>query len=385
MTKLGKIELGHLLSGAAFLGSGGGGSIKAGQMFIDRILKEGGVSITDKPLKGDGCVMADIGANAAIEAGQVDALIQSFTVLDDYWKAVNGKRMTCLYPIETGPENTLAPLVLGAIKGLPVFDGDGGGRAVPEVQLCSFASAGISVAPLAMANDGQDAIIAFSGNAADMDKMLRPMTAAPQFGNSASMALFAAKNKDLAKASVKGAISFAIQVGRFLDTLKKKKPAVSKPLLSLVNKRNACLIAYGTVTIVEDEMEGAFDLGRVVIKDAMSEGMVTIYTQNENIIAFSSTESATITVAPHSICYLRADLQPITNAELKQDDKVWLMGVEATPELTTSSVLDGFALVLSGLGYGGTVGSLHAKLSWKPLGNVLLSLPSLEKKLDPMC
>ena len=181
--KLGKIELEHLLAGAAFLGSGGGGSIKAGQMFIDRIVKEGGVYITTKPPTGDGCVMADIGANAAIEAGQVDALIRCFTVMDDYWHAVNSTHLTCLYPIETGPENTLAPMVLGAIKGLPVFDGDGGGRTVPEVQLCSYASAGINVAPLAMANEGKDAIIAFSANAADMDKMLRPMTAAPQFGN----------------------------------------------------------------------------------------------------------------------------------------------------------------------------------------------------------
>lgn len=381
--KLGKTELDHLLNGAAFLGSGGGGSIKAGQMFVDRIVKEGGVTVTDVPPAGDGCVMADIGANAAIEAGQVNALIRSFEVMDDYWYAVHQRRITCLYPVETGPENTLAPLVLGAVKGLPVYDGDGGGRAVPEVQLCSYASAGISAAPLAMANDGKDAIIAFSGSAAEMDEMLRPMTAAPQFGNSASMALFAAKNTDLAKASVQGAISYAMAVGQFLEAIKGGLPTADT-LHTKVNERNACLLAYGNVMVVEDQMEGAFDLGKVVVKDAMGQGLVTIYTQNENIIAFSSTESATITVAPHSICYLRSDLQPVTNAELKKGDRIWLMGVEARSELTTASVMEGFAVILSGLGYGGTVGSLHPKLSWAPLGDVLTSLPELEAELDPL-
>ena len=61
------------------------------------------------------------------------------------------------------------------------------------------------------------------------------------------------------------------------------------------------------------------------------------------------------------------------------------MGVEATSELTNPSVMEGFATVLLGLGYGGLVGSLHAKLSWAPLGNVLLSLPELETELDPLC
>lgn len=383
MTRLGKKELNALLRGCAFLGSGGGGSIKAGEMFIDRILKEGGVELTDKAPEGGGCVFADIGANAAIEAGQIDALVHSFDKMEQYQKASHGSELTCLFPVETGPENTFAPLVLGAIKKLPVYDGDGGGRAVPEIQLCSFASAGISAAPVVLTNEGNDAIIAFADSASEIDEMLRPITAASQFGNSASMALFAAKNSDLVKASVKGAISYAMNVGQFLDVLK-EKDALPESLQTEVNKRNACLLSYGEVTAVEDEMEGAFDLGKVVIHDVMGKGSVSIYTQNENIIAFSSKESATISVAPHSICYLKSDLQPVTNAELKKGDRIWLMGVEAQSELTTPAVMSGFAKVLSGLGYAGSVGSLHPNLSWAPLGDVLKSLPEMEDTLNTL-
>lgn len=371
MRTLKQPELEALAQGAALLGGGGGGSLAAAQMFIPVIAKAGGITLTDAPPAGDGCVLADIGANSSIEAGQVKAIDNCMALLT---AQRGGKAFTCLYAVETGPENTLAPMVYAAQHGLPVFDGDGAGRAVPEIPLCSYATSGINVNPLAIANDGPDAVVAFAKDSADMDALLRPITAANQFGGSASMALWAASNATLAQAAIPGTISYALTLGQFLQAMRSGDRALAEQLVPALNARKACVLTVATVTSINNNDNGAFDLGSVQLQPTDHSGVVTVLTQNENLIAYSADRAEPLAVAPHSICYLRQGWDAVTNAELKVGDRIALIGMEALPQLTTAEMLDRFATTLRGLGFGGKPSTFGAGLRTEPFGSVLINL-----------
>lgn len=375
MAQLGQRDLEDLVQGAALLGSGGGGSIAAGQAFTTVILQRGGVTLlAGDPPGGTGCVVADIGANAAFESDQVQALDNCIQLMRAQLGKGSPADLTCLFAVETGPENSLAPMVCAAGLGVPVFDGDGAGRAVPELPLCTYAAAGLSVQPLTVTNGGKDAVVAFANGPQDMDDMLRPITAAKQFGSSASMALWAAPVADLARNTVPGSISYAIALGAFLRAMREGDQAAAQKLVPMVDKRSACVLASGAVSGIDNTEAGAFDTGTVTITPDDGSGTVTIITQNENLIAFAADRPEPLAVAPHTIGYLRSGWEAITNAEIKVGDHVRLIAVHAVDALLTPPMRTAFAGTLRGLGYGGAPATIAQGMAFSPMGGLLLGL-----------
>ncbi len=51
---------------------------------------------------------------------------------------VVGQKVSALISAEIGGANALEPVIAAAMAGLPVIDGDGMGRAFPEVQMTTF-------------------------------------------------------------------------------------------------------------------------------------------------------------------------------------------------------------------------------------------------------
>lgn len=79
-------------------------------------------------------------------------------VLDRYEELV-GRPISAVASFEIGGGNSLMPLMAAAVRGLPVVDGDGMGRAFPEAQMMSYAIAGVKPTPaLAMDYAGNTAV-----------------------------------------------------------------------------------------------------------------------------------------------------------------------------------------------------------------------------------
>jgi DUF917 family protein len=132
------------------------------------------------------------------------------------------------------------------------------------------------------------------------------------------------------------------------------------------------VLGRGRVQTVRQQQTGAFDFGTIQIADEQRGGLLTILTQNENLILFSSTEPAPLLAAPHSISYLKTDLNPLTNSEIAVDDDVYILGIAADDRLLTPAILSGFAALLGQLGYGGQLPALPDALL--PLGTLLAQL-----------
>lgn len=327
-------KLYQIIEGAALLGSGGGGNKAAAYALLNYIVETAPsgkvqlLSALDHTFDSSemGCVIADIGANSAQEEKQYEAIATAFNELSMQIQRTVGTSLAFVLPIETGPENSMVPFVVAACYGIPVLDVDGAGRAVPVLQLATFSE--LPPCPAVIANDKGDFILLQIDKVADLDSMLRPITGSALFGNSGSLALWPSRIDSLLKYGVKNSLSYAMACGELIFYLKKGLQA-DPACLSFVNERKACLLGQGRVQSIQNKEEGAFDYSQVVIRDVLTDTTISVLVQNESLILYNSNQPGPMLTAPASIGYLTTDGSAITNAEIKQEDEVFVLAIDA--------------------------------------------------------
>ena len=70
-----------------------------------------------------------------------------------------GVKVSALISAEIGGSNSIEPMLTAAYAGLPVVDGDGMGRAFPEVQMSTFFIYGLDPSPGAIADDKGNVVV----------------------------------------------------------------------------------------------------------------------------------------------------------------------------------------------------------------------------------
>ena len=368
-------ELTHLVYGSALLGSGGGGAITTGIDFVSRICEiagENGIElITGQDTEGQACVICDIGAISALLADQAQAILQAFETYAIWNNRRDDNDFKAVLPIETGPENSLAPFIIAAHKNIPVLDADGAGRAVPQLNLCTFSALDNPVVA-SVANDRGNWILISCNKAEELDDLLRPVTANPVYGSSGSMALWNHRIQDLLNVAVPGSISRAIMTGSLLEGLRTNDPGQIQEALPSVNTLSARLLAGGIISDIEHTERNAFDFD--IIHLQASEGKKwSIYSQNENLLLIDDTNRIIIAQAPESICMLDTSFHPLTNSELKPGIPVHIIGIAPDPKLATTAIINGFSKLLEDIL---PVQSIPAPPPsvYTPLGGLLQSL-----------
>lgn len=372
------VDLGRIVEGAAFLGSGGGGSKDAGYQFIEEI-KQWNTSVRlisepfDNMESSDlACIICDIGKISKFDPRQANAIWYAFNELCEYFDSESN--IKAVFPIETGPENMLAPFVLAARKNLAVVDGDGAGRAVPTLPLCTF-----SVAPIkdygfaAMANGRKDVMLIKSNRGPQFDSLLRKTAGLEQFGDSASLAMWVESIDLLYQNSVSGSVTNALHCGQLIEGLREDDESLVASSLSWVNNLNGFFIDYGIVTKKMDEDKSGFDFCTVEITNFKG-SKLTVLSQNESLIVYRDDTYGPLAVAPDSICYLSDDFNSLTNVEIQEGNKVFVVGVIAHEKLKLPRVLKGFEEIIRGLGYAGKLDLSNRQI--EPLGDLLVRLKS---------
>src|SRR5690606_6930587 len=156
--KLSSTDLADLATGAAFLGTGGGGDPYIGRQMAQACLDEGlTIEVIDpKTLADNDFVIptAMMGAPTVL-VEKIPSGQEAITALQRLEHHL-GRRAAATMPIEIGGINSTIPLVVGARLGIPIVDADGMGRALPELQMETFAVHGIPGCPMAIANEWGD-------------------------------------------------------------------------------------------------------------------------------------------------------------------------------------------------------------------------------------
>jgi uncharacterized protein len=270
-----------LSRGSAILGAGGGGDAHVTLLQALQATEDfGPVTLVDlDELPDDALIMpcAGIGATTVIlekfENGDEGARLL------DYLQFMTGRQVTALMAIEIGGGNALLPITWAARIGLPVVDGDGIGRAFPEIPQVTMHLAGIPASP-AVLTDERGNLAVFRTISGDwMERLGR--AAAVEFGGSASSAIFSLTAAQARGATVRNSVSKAIGIGEAIAG------ATGNPVAALITKMDAFQLVNGKVLDVERHTTSGFVRGSVVIEGLGEDAgrLVRLELQNENLVA----------------------------------------------------------------------------------------------------
>ena len=193
---IGVADLDDIAIGGAILGTGGGGDPYIGKLMAQQAIRKFGPvrMIELNELDDDALVVpcAMMGAPTVMieKIPQGEEIMTAFQKLERFL----GKKIGAILCAEAGGLNSTIPFVIGAMTGIPVIDGDGMGRAFPELQMVTFTLHGVSATPMVMVDDKGNSILLECIDNRWTERLAR--TATVEMGGSVLISLYSDDRRD---------------------------------------------------------------------------------------------------------------------------------------------------------------------------------------------
>ncbi len=391
-----QIDLENLVKGATFLASGGGGTYDSAMLFVQNFTKKhyertevSIIDVDDIPENDSKCaiVLAYLGTPTKLkDAVTPDAAIQSVNTIQEELKK-RGKELGYIVPIEVGGISTLVSCLVGAKLNLTVINADGAGRAVPLLQMTTFATHGADVNPCVLTNSSDYKIVYEVSDSREasasttIEALARSALSMREFDQVGGITMWTMDRALMSKAIlIKGTITKCIQLGKIIGNEQYLiKPNISsiQNVLNTINYHSQ-IVCQGKILDAKNTAIGGFDSGLMTIQqDQTPENLIKIIFQNESLIVWDSGQGSPLVTAPDLISYLiipeathkrqlvysNSDIIDPSTQQLKEELKnaeiiVLTMKAPQTlldqeSNLISRSVLKSFHEVLQNVGYYG--------------------------------
>lgn len=333
INKITRDDVDDLAVGSAFLGTGGGGDPQIGSLMLKRILGEGKhVELIDvNDCADDALILPSgmFGAPTAIVEMLPSGFEGELALLE--MERLTGRNVTAMLAAEVGGMNSLIPFIAAASRGLPVVDGDGMGRAFPQLHMVTFNVFGNSASPVVMADHRGDTVIIRAAENADAERIARQVVMG--MGCSAHVCCYPLTGANARRCVVRGTLSIALQIGRAIHRRTEFSGNVIDAILQVLENtglygRAEVIFGGKVVDVCRNTREG-FASGTVKLAGLDSyEGEMAIDFQNENLVARHDGEVRVI--VPDLICIVNHETgYPITTESLNYGQRVVVVGVSA--------------------------------------------------------
>jgi DUF917 family protein len=325
--------------GAALLGTGGGGNPYIGMLRARELIRKGAeVRVIPLETLKDDAWIAEVGGIGAPVVG-----VEKIEEGGECYRAMRaveetaGVKVSAVISAEIGGANSIEPIIAAAMAGLPVVDGDGMGRAFPEVQMTTYMIYGAPVAPAAIA-DEKGNVVVFK-DVIDMfwlERFARDVAVA--MGAGAGFAVAPMRGDFVRRTAVPGTVTQVLQIGRtVLDARAKRQNVVQR----VVESTGAKLFFTGKITDIRRELKGGFARGHAIIAGigdwAGSQARIAI--QNENQVLWI--DEAPVIMVPDLIMNLEIDTgEPITTEMLRYGQRVAVFGLPVHDLMKTPRALE---------------------------------------------
>jgi hypothetical protein len=329
----------RLAIGAGILGTGGGGNPYNGKLMALRQLEMGRIIEVVHPSEvPDSAVVTSVGGMGAPTVGveRVEQGEESLRAMRALEKRT-GQIVEYVVPSEIGGGNSIMPIIVGAQSGIKVIDGDGMGRAFPELQMETYVMYGIPPTPGALADHSSREVV-FSGIAdpKTLERYARVVTV--QMGGGAGYAFPIMTGAELKRTVIPRTLSLAAKIG---DSVIAERAGHGDPVGSVIETTGGQLFFTGKITDVERRLEGGFTRGGLKIdgSGAFNGQTLSIDFQNENLIATTG-EGEILAIVPDLICIIDEETaEPITTEILRYGLRVAVIGIPAPAALRTPTAL----------------------------------------------
>ncbi len=324
--------------GAALLGTGGGGNPYVGMLRARELIRQGAqVRVLPLDALPDDAWVGEVGGIGAPVVGveKIEEGGECFRAMRAVEEAA-GVKMSALISAEIGGANAIEPIIAAAYAGLPVIDGDGMGRAFPEVQMTTFFIYGAQPAPAAIADDKGNVVVF---------KQVKDMFWLERFARSTSVDMGAAAGLAIApmrmdfvrRTAVPGTVTQALTIGRTVQTARAARQNVVEKLLQATG---ATLFFTGKITDIRRELLGGFARGHAILAGsddyAGCAGRIAI--QNENLVLW--VDGIPVIMVPDLIINLDLETgEPLTTEVLRYGQRIAVIGLPVHPLLKTPQAL----------------------------------------------
>jgi len=287
-----KIESHHiddLALGSVFLATGGGGDPYLPQLIAKKVLDERGPVETVQPedLDDDAFVVPIGGVGAPTVSLELLPSLDEATKTLEAFEAQVGRKVDAVASFEIGGGNSIVPLVAAAMRGVPVVDGDGMGRAFPEAQMMTYAIGGVKPTPALARDYAGNTVLLNTSSTEVYEYHIRALAAAA--GGMITVAEHSMSGAQLKSAVIPGTLSFTVALGEVLRKNRGPATDIEQPLKNIfedsVYGECRCLFT-GKVTDKSTRIIGGYDVGVATLQDFEDpDRMLQLDIKNEYLLA----------------------------------------------------------------------------------------------------
>lgn len=307
-------DLEQIVGGACFLASAGGGTYTSGMNLASRFgdtdyYPQNTVRLVEVEEVEDekfGVMVAYIGSPENMEEIYYPIeIVQAVRQLEKQKGPIS-----YILPAEIGAISTIAACTTAAKLGISVVDGDGAGRAVPELSMTTYSLHRKDVNPVFMASQEENSYICLSiadgtseTAASEVEKFVRPTLEVPCFGQKAGLAMWVLSGAEIKEViHSRNTLHGCLELGQYIREHNKEELFKKVRKMGYGQPRSH----IGTGASICTSVGGGFDTGKLTFTTDgnVEENNITVLFQNESLIAWDSNRSDPLTTAPDLISYL---------------------------------------------------------------------------------
>ncbi|HVW70951.1 MAG TPA: DUF917 domain-containing protein [Steroidobacteraceae bacterium] len=339
--------------GAVILGAGGGGDPYVGELYVRNQLAEGRtpVILDAAELADDAFVVsiAGVGAPTVI----IEHLVSTRTLLrllaasEEFY----GRKIDALISAEIGGANSMIPVALGTLAGIPIVDGDGMGRAFPHLEMTTFGVYGCPATPSVLMDDSGNVVNVRTVSNRTAEDVVRAVCAS--LGSEIFGSFYPMTGRQVKQFTVHKTVTHTLEIGRRIRAARDSQRDPVKGLIEFLNtpseNRYALELFNGRIVDVVHETRDGWHWGYVLISSGASqEPEFRIEIQNEYLVA--RRHGRTVAIVPDLIIILDAEsAEPLTAEMLAYGQRVRVVGYSAAPIMRRPECLQVFGPPLFGI------------------------------------
>jgi DUF917 family protein len=263
---------------------------------------------------------------------QGEELINAFRALEQ----LLGRKIDAVLCGEAGGVNSTTPFVVAAMAGLPLVDGDGMGRAYPELQMVTFTMHGVSATPMVLCDDKGNSLVLETVSNAWTERLARAATV--EMGGSALLAFYSMSGAVAKKAIVRGTLTLCSELGR---TLREAKSGHVDPVNAIVEKLDADVIFHGRIKDIERRTVGGFARGTARFEGVEEWKGHSFRLDFQNEFLMAERDGEILVTTPDLITVLDAESGlPVTADALRYGLRLKALAMPSNPQWLTPAGIE---------------------------------------------
>ena len=335
-------DIEDLCTGSVFLATGGGGDPYISQILVQEALKKYGpvdlLPLSELPDDAFVVTIGEVGA-PSVSLEQLPIGDECLQVVDRFEEWV-GRKISHICSFEVGGANSVIPLIAAAARDIPLIDGDGMARALPEAQMMTFAIEGVRPSPALAVDYTGGAVYFDTADAVLYERQVRNLAMA--MGGMVFTAEHPMNAEEARRAIIPGTISFALRLGRTLRENFGSATLSEQPLRELFEQSDFGALKHlytGKIVDINRKTVGGFDVGEAVLESTTGDAPpMHLSIKNEFLVA--TVGDKVVASVPDLITMVDHETSsPINSERVHYGQRVTVFGIGCPPHYRTERAL----------------------------------------------